>query len=134
MSLKRPKATAGLHHVALFVEDLTATEHFYVELLGMQVEWRPDADNVYLSSGSDNLALHRLKADYSGPQRLDHIGFILGGPAEVDQWFAFLRAHGVVMKTNPRSHRDGARSFYCLDPAGNTVQMIFHPPLARNSG
>jgi hypothetical protein len=38
------------------------------------------------------------------------------------------------MKTNPRSHRDGARSFYCLDPAGNTVQMIFHPPLARNVG
>ncbi len=132
--MRRPKATGGMHHVALFVEDLASAEHFYVELLGMQVEWRPDADNVYLSSGSDNLALHQLKADYSGPQHLDHIGFILNEPAEVDEWFAFLSAHDVRMKTNPRSHRDGARSFYCLDPAGTTVQMIFHPPLAKNRG
>lgn len=132
--MNRPKPTAGMHHVALFVEDLAAAEHFYVALLGMRVEWRPDADNVYLSSGSDNLALHHLEADYSGPQRLDHIGFILNTPDEVDEWFAFLAAHGVRMKTNPRSHRDGARSFYCLDPAGNTVQMIFHPPLAKNVG
>ena len=32
---------------------------FYVDLLGFAVEWEPDADNVYLSSGIDNLALHR---------------------------------------------------------------------------
>lgn len=130
MTLKRPKPTAGMHHVALFVGDLTEAERFYIDLLGMRVEWRPDAENVYLTSGSDNLALHRLKADYSGPQHLDHIGFILNEPTEVDEWFAFLSGHGVRMKTNPRTHRDGARSFYCLDPAGNTIQMIFHPPLA----
>jgi len=120
-----------MHHVALFVADLAATEHFYVELLGMAVEWRPDPDNVYLTSGNDNLALHRLKADYSGPQHLDHIGFMLNTPEEVDQCFDFLRENGITMKTDPRTHRDGARSFYCLDPGGNTVQMIFHPPLAR---
>ena len=123
-----------MHHVALFVEDLAACEHFYVDLLGMVVEWRPDPDNVYLTSGSDNLALHRLKADYSGQQHLDHIGFMLNRPDEVDQWFDFLRQSGVTMKTNPRTHRDGARSFYCLDPAGTTVQMIFHPPLAKFEG
>lgn len=134
MSAERPKATAGMHHVALFVEDLPACEHFYVELLGMAVEWRPDPDNVYLTSGSDNLALHRFKADYSGPQHLDHIGFMLDAPEEVDKWFDFLLANGITMKTNPRTHRDGARSFYCLDPGGNTVQMIFHPPLAKNGG
>ncbi|MFU8838199.1 MAG: VOC family protein [Thiohalomonadaceae bacterium] len=131
---KRPAPTAGMHHVALFVADLVAAEHFYVDLLGMAVEWRPDARNVYLSSGSDNVALHALVADYSGPQHLDHIGFILNRPEDVDDWFDFLLAHGVVMKTNPRTHRDGARSFYCLDPAGNTVQMIYHPPLAKIVG
>jgi catechol 2,3-dioxygenase-like lactoylglutathione lyase family enzyme len=120
--------------VALFVEDLPACEHFYIDLLGMRVEWRPDPDNVYLTSGSDNLALHRLAADYSGAQHLDHIGFMLNTPEEVDQWFAFLSDNGISMKTNPRTHRDGARSFYCLDPGGNTVQMIFHPPLAKNGG
>ena len=28
-------------------------------LLGFAVEWEPDPDNVYLTSGCDNLALHR---------------------------------------------------------------------------
>ena len=128
--MERPRPTGGMRHVALFVDDLAACEHFYVELLGMRVEWRPDPDNVYLTSGNDNLALHRLKADYSGVQRLDHIGFIIDTPEQVDAWFNFLAAHQVRMKTDPRTHRDGARSFYCLDPAGNTVQMIYHPPLS----
>lgn len=130
----RPPRHTGMRHVALFVADLEAVEQFYCELLGMAVEWRPDPDNVYLSSGNDNLALHRQQADYSGAQRLDHIGFFLDDPAHVDAWFDFLSQHGVRMKTNPRSHRDGARSFYCLDPADNTVQIIYHPPLAATTG
>lgn len=132
----RPPAPLGLHHVALFVPDLEAAEHFYVGLIGMRVEWRPDPDNVYLTGGSDNLALHRLddvNCEYSNPpsQKLDHIGFILQYPEDVDAWFAFLKEAGVRMKTEPRTHRDGARSFYCADPAGITVQLIYHPPLAR---
>ena len=49
----------GLRHLALNARDLDAMKHFYVELLGFSVEWEPDADNIYLSSGIDNLALHR---------------------------------------------------------------------------
>jgi len=134
--MQRPAATVGMRHVALFVEDLAACEQFYVGLLGMAVEWRPDADNVYLTSGHDNLALHRLPTGVvpQGPQRLDHIGFILAMSEDVDAWHQFLLAEGVKMKTAPRTHRDGARSFYCLDPSGVTVQMIYHPPLALNGG
>lgn len=123
------RRTAGLRHVALNVESLEETERFYVELLGMRVEWRPDPDNVYLTSGNDNLALHRVPRRGQAPQALDHIGFILDSPEAVDDWHQFLSAHQVRMKTAPRTHRDGARSFYCLDPDGNTVQMIHHPPL-----
>lgn len=134
--MNRPPATAGLRHVALFVADIEACERFYSELLGMRVEWRPDPDNVYLTSGNDNLALHRLPAGVSaaGPQRLDHVGFILARPEDVDAWHAFLLGHDVPMKTAPRTHRDGARSFYCLDPSGTVIQMIYHPPLAENRG
>ena len=134
--MNRPPATIGMRHVALFVPDLEACEHFYVTLLGMTVEWRPDPDNVYLTSGQDNLALHRLAAGIKtdGPQRLDHIGFVLAKPGDVDAWYEFLLAEGTKMKTAPRTHRDGARSFYCLDPCGTVVQMIFHPPLADHEG
>jgi len=130
--MKRPNPTSGLRHVALYVNDLEKAEHFYVELMGMSVEWRPDNDNVYLTSGNDNLALHRGREgfDPQGDQVLDHLGFILKQPEDVDEWYVFLLENGIQMRTQPKTHRDGARSFYCYDPAGNTVQVIFHPPIA----
>ncbi|MEO7558040.1 MAG: VOC family protein [Gammaproteobacteria bacterium] len=130
--MSRPKPMAGLRHVALTVRNLEACEHFYVELLGMRIDWRPDADNLYLTSGNDNLALHRAPADFNPGthQRLDHIGFIIDELDEVDVWHEFLRGAGVSIKTAPQTHRDKARSFYCEDPDGNTVQLIFHPLLA----
>jgi catechol 2,3-dioxygenase-like lactoylglutathione lyase family enzyme len=130
--MKRPPATAGMRHVALYVDDLEACEHFYVELLGMQVEWRPDTNNVYLTSGNDNLALHRASAEFdtSGAQKLDHIGFIIKTPEQVDEWFTFLNHHTIMTRQPPRTHRDGARSFYCYDPVGTLVQIIYHPPIS----
>ena len=129
--MNRPAATLGMRHVALNVRDLETCEHFYVELLGMTVEWRPDADNVYLTSGNDNLALHRVIADspLAADRRLDHIGFFIASPEQVDDWYAFLGENNVEIKASPRTHRDGARSFYCADPEGTVVQVIFHPPM-----
>ena len=126
-----PGGMLGMRHVALFVQDIDACLHFYVDLLGMQVEWQPDADNYYLTSGSDNLALHRSSVSPAeSGQRLDHIGFILRSPADVDAWHAHLAGKSVRILQPPKTHRDGAHSFYCADPAGNVVQIIFHPPIS----
>ena len=128
--MDRPAATLGLRHVALNVRDIGVCEHFYVDLLGMAVEWRPDADNVYLTSGNDNLALHRVdETAAAAGQRLDHVGFFIASPEQVDDWHNFLKVNEVVIKATPRTHRDGARSFYCADPEGTIVQIIFHPPM-----
>ncbi|MEJ2181289.1 MAG: VOC family protein [Gammaproteobacteria bacterium] len=129
--MNRPNPTSGMRHVALSVKDVEACEHFYVNLLGMQVEWRPDSDNVYLTSGNDNLAIHKTSNEISGGQTLDHIGFILNDIDDVDAWYEFLQANNVTIKKEPKTHRDGARSFYCADPEGVIVQMIYHPPLAK---
>lgn len=127
----RPPATLGLRHIALNVSNMDACEDFYVNLLGMSVEWRPDPDNLYLTSGNDNLALHRAgSAPSVTGQRLDHIGFFIATPEQVDAWHDFLKSAGVEINAPPRTHRDGARSFYCRDPDGNSVQVIFHPPIA----
>ena len=129
-TIERPVDTLGMHHVAMYVKDLHACRDFYVDLLGMKIEWQPDEDNIYLTSGTDNVAIHKAKGKIEGSQRLDHIGFILKKPDDVDQWHTFLIANNIKMHSQPKTHRDGARSFYCEDPGGTIVQMIYHPPLS----
>lgn len=130
----RPSNTLGLRHLALTVKNFEACLVFYTDLLGMRIEWQPDADNVYLTTGVDNLALHRASSSFikNSYQALDHLGFILKSPEEVDKWHDFFRENNISIKANPRTHRDGARSFYCEDPDGNMIQMIYHPPLVTN--
>lgn len=130
--MNKPPAIIGLHHIALNVADLAACEQFYIELLGFAVEWRPDSDNLYLTSGADNLALHKSDKALGTPgaSALDHLGLVVKTPDDVDQWHTFLVAQGVRIVKEPRTHRDGARSFYFLDPEDNTIQLIYHPPLS----
>ena len=150
--LKRPGATAGLRHLALNVNNLEDCVDFYTRLIGMGVEWQPDENNYYLSSGNDNLALHRVcstdndlsnnssddtggensaaQASKKNVQSLDHLGFIIDQADDVNRWYDFLQQEGVELLTKVIDHRDGARSFYCKDPDGNAVQIIYHPPLS----
>jgi len=131
MNTDRPRATAGLRHVALYVSKFDRCVEFYVNLMGMEVEWHPDEDNIFLTSGNDNLALHRRTEPATAQgQRLDHIGFIIEGIDEVDRWYRHLADSGVSIPKAPKTHRDGGRSFMCLDPDGTMIQIMFHPPLS----
>jgi catechol 2,3-dioxygenase-like lactoylglutathione lyase family enzyme len=121
---------AGLRHLALNARDLEAMKRFYVDVLGFAVEWEPDPDNVYLTSGADNLALHRSAAP-AAAGALDHLGVIVRSAEDVDRWAAFLESRGVTLDAKPRTHRDGARSCYFSDPDGNKVQIIHHPPISQ---
>jgi catechol 2,3-dioxygenase-like lactoylglutathione lyase family enzyme len=149
--MQRP-THAGLRHLALNVRRFDEMKRFYVDLLGFAVEWEPDADNVYLSSGIDNLALHRASIAAPPPappppntsapaasppatspaaaSPLDHLGLIVREAEDVDRWAAFLEGRGVAIDARPRTHRDGARSCYFRDPDGNSVQIIHHPPIS----
>jgi catechol-2,3-dioxygenase len=128
-----PPPVRGLWHAALHVRDLAVMRHFYVEMLGYAVEWEPDADNLYLTRGADNLALH---ASTDGPAPgasrgvLDHLGIVVPKIDDVDAWDAWLRSHGYTPEKALKTHRDGARSFYIRDPEGNLLQFLWHPPLA----
>ena len=122
-------STQGLHHVALTSTNFEASRKFYTEVMKMQVEWEPDNDNIYLTNGTDNLAIHRGTHSDS---KLDHIGFILESKEHVDEWYSHLTNNDVPIDKEPKTHRDGARSFYVIDPDGVCVQLIYHPPLSDN--
>jgi catechol 2,3-dioxygenase-like lactoylglutathione lyase family enzyme len=109
----------------------------------MKVVWEPDADNLYLSSGSDNLALHQISAGelaaYQPPkaQLLDHIGVILEDPASVDRMYReiepIIGSLGGAVAKAPKHHRDGSYSFYFSDPDGNVIQALYEPTISQRA-
>ena len=121
----------GLRHIALFCQDISASCDFYTKILNMEVEWQPDSENIYLTSGADNLALHQAKETKGKGQVLDHLGFIVETPQDVQSWHDFMTKQGISPLSPVKAHRDGAHSFYCEDPDGNSIQIIYHPPISH---
>lgn len=130
----------GLRHLALRVTDLARSRAFYERFLAMKAVWEPDPDNVYFSSGSDNLALHQIArselARYQPlrGQLLDHFGVILQSPAHVDELFHDVQKdavqYGATIAKPPKQHRDGSYSFYFTDPDGNVIQALYEPTIS----
>jgi catechol 2,3-dioxygenase-like lactoylglutathione lyase family enzyme len=126
----------GLRHLALRVRDIRKAREFYQRVFGMKVLWEPDPQNCYLSSGTDNLALHEIaETDVLGKtptlaSPLDHFGFIASTPQVVDAWAAWAGQNGVVIVKAPKQHRDGSYSCYLADPDGNTIQILYEPTIS----
>lgn len=112
---------------------------FYEGLLGFRVVWSPDPAAVYLTTGTDNLALHQIPAGVLTRRRpraatqgaLDHLGLIAKSPAAVRAWAKRVARAGVPIIHPPRRHRDGCYSFYMADPDRNIIQVLYEPTLSR---
>ena len=120
----------GLRHLALRVADVERAKEFYSQVFGMRVAWQPDPDNAYLTSGCDNLAVHRGDAGDPAHQSLDHLGFVVSTIAEVETGYAWAQDNGVAIVHPLRKHRDGSVSFYIRDPDGNVVQVLYEPTIS----
>ncbi len=127
----------GLRHLALRVRDMAKARSFYEGLMGMKVVWEPDPENVYLSSGCDNLALHlipREQIDQFKPgtgQTMDHFGFIVESPDAVQGIFQVMQQAGTPIVKPLKTHRDGSVSFYMADPDGNVIQILYEPNISQ---
>jgi catechol 2,3-dioxygenase-like lactoylglutathione lyase family enzyme len=120
----------GLRHLALRVSDVPRSIEFYTRVFGMKLVWQPDPDNAYLSSGCDNLALHRGAHGEPDAGALDHLGFIVPSIDEVEAGWRSAQADGLDIAHPLRHHRDGSVSFYIRDPDGNVVQLLYEPTIS----
>ena len=126
----------GMRHLALKVRDIAKAKSFYQNRLGMEVVWEPDPQNVYLSSGYDNIALHQVATGFAAlaaEQHLDHFGFIVESIERVKELEEQFRSTGVTIVHPFRIHRDGSASFYCADPDGIVIQMLYEPQLSHKA-
>ena len=125
-----------MRHIALKVREVARAKKFYQELLGMDVVWEPDAQNVYLSSGADNIALHEVSGEFAAAaieKQLDHFGFVVETIERVKELESEFIARGVTIVHPFKLHRDGSASFYCADPDGIVIQLLYEPTLSRQT-
>jgi catechol 2,3-dioxygenase-like lactoylglutathione lyase family enzyme len=123
----------GMRHIALKVRSAAQSKLFYQNILGMDVVWEPDAQNVYLSSGCDNIAIHEVSASFlqtAEEKQLDHLGFVVESIERVRELESEFRSQGVTIVHPFKVHRDGSASFYCADPDGVIIQMLYEPTLS----
>lgn len=118
--------TQGAHHIGLTVPDLTATRHFFVDVLGFkQVGEVPDYPALFLSDGTLLLTLWQAvdPANAIPFDRKNNIGlhhFAL----KVESLEALKSLHETLLKT------DGVAIEFAPEPLGGgpTQHMMFSIP------
>jgi hypothetical protein len=82
----------------------------------MAVDWQPDADNVYLSSGPTTWRCTGWRRSITRVSALDHLGFVVARPTTcapgTPRRGALIGEHDVAVLMAPKLHRDGSTSFY----------------------
>ena len=122
-----------MRHIALKVKDAALSKEFYCKFFGMDVVWEPDPENVYLSSGCDNIAIHEVTDEFArgaAELQLDHLGFVVETLERVRELEQEFVAQGVKIAHAFKVHRDGSASFYCADPDGIVIQLLYEPTLS----
>ena len=135
-STKPNLAVKTIDHVTLVSSDLERSRHFYVDLLGMQEQARPDfgfpglwfqAGNtqIHLNVESEEAGTAGVQYDATSITRALHIAFLVD---DAEAAAELLRENGVEIIAGPRSRPDGAIQFYIMDPDGHQIEITSPAP------
>ncbi len=119
-------AVKGLQHLNLRVSNLERARDFYVRVLGFRVAFAK-GETVWLEAGGDLLGLSRGEVASGAAHDAQHFGFMVDARAEVDDWCAQLRAHGIACEKGPYDRSDG-RSLYFRDPDAHLLEIFWVDP------
>jgi catechol 2,3-dioxygenase-like lactoylglutathione lyase family enzyme len=117
----RPKIT-GISHMAVYISDPAAAEHFYRGELGATKEPDPEepGGTVYRFSEQQFIEVLPLPALHS-ISRLDHVAF---ETTDADALHSYLVAHQYRDVDAVKISADGSKWFFTRDPEGNRVEFF----------
>ena len=117
----------NLDHIVITTQDIEASLHFYVDILGMELD---DNNNRYaVKFGSQKFNLHRGKAEFLPAAKNVTFGsadLCLIAEGSIEEIEAELKAKGVPIELGivPRTGANGPiDSIYLRDPDENLVEI-----------
>jgi catechol 2,3-dioxygenase-like lactoylglutathione lyase family enzyme len=121
----RPRIT-GISHIAVYTSDPTATEHYYVDIIGAPRVADPEDTGGarYMVNATQFVEVLPLPSG-QGINRVDHTAYITESAEGMRK---YLLAKGWNVPAGLNRGADGSRWFTVLDPEGNKVQFV-QPPV-----
>lgn len=114
-------------HISVPTVDMTESVHFYCDLLGL-AKVSESEGLTQLALGSHRVSLKQVSRDSSSLQRggdrgvrARHFGFKAAARDDVDAVARRLKGHYPIVASP--FDRGGERTFFCLDPSGNQVEI-----------
>lgn len=112
-----------INHIALFVQDLAKSIHFYQEILALPLVPRPafDFDGAWFALGKHTLHLIAGRNDESivGGARSYHFAVEVH---DIHACEAFLRSKNITL-LGPKKRPDGAPQIFIQDPDGYWIEF-----------
>lgn len=119
---------SGINHITIRVNEIERAEHFYGELLGFElVRKMGKSMAVYRIGEEDTIVLVEAETSYdtsSRDFRIDHFGFYLDSPEQVDEMANYLKEHEVSILSGPANRKRG-RFVFVSDPDGNMLEFFY---------
>lgn len=115
----------GLNHITLRVNNIEKAEQFYSELLGFKIEKKMGRSMTVYRIGKDSLVLVEAETEYdksSRDYRVDHFGFFVDTPEQIDELAVFFREQEVTILSGPSNRKNG-RFIFISDPDGNMIEI-----------
>jgi catechol 2,3-dioxygenase-like lactoylglutathione lyase family enzyme len=126
----RPFLPSGINHITLRVNDITAAEHFYGEVLGFKLDKKMGRSMAVYKAGSDSIVLVEAETAYdrsSKDYRVDHFGFTVTNPDKIDELASYFREQEITILSGPANRKTG-RFVFISDPDGNMIEFMYEKP------
>ncbi|MEX2585577.1 MAG: VOC family protein [Balneolaceae bacterium] len=118
----------GINHITIRVNDIGRAEEFYGDILGFEkIRKMGKSMCVYRIGKEDTLVIVEAETSYdpnSRDFRVDHIGFYLESPEQVDRMAGYFREKEVTILSGPANRKKG-RFLFISDPDGNMIELFY---------